>query len=346
MTLHFLVSDVFMVFFFGIAMKEITESTLPGGSLNPLRKAMNPLISTLGGVVGPVAAFFGMLHLAVGAGAFEGIEMSALQRGWGIPTATDIALAWLVARAVFGPGHPAVSFLLLLAIADDAIGLGIIAIFYGDPTKPAAPEWLLLVGLAMALSLVMRLLKVGSWKPFILIAGPISWVGLMMAHLHPALALVFVVPFLPGPKRDTGMFEEKEAKDPAHGGDHSPLHMFEHDLKLFVDLGLFFFAFTNAGVELAGIGMMTWIILGALVVGKTVGITLFGWVGDKLGFSLPEGMGMKELIMAGYVAALGSRWPCSLRRPPSPSRICSARPRWGRSSPASWASRRSGSAGC
>ena len=33
--LHFLVNDIFMAFFFGIAAKEITESCLPGGALKP-----------------------------------------------------------------------------------------------------------------------------------------------------------------------------------------------------------------------------------------------------------------------------------------------------------------------
>ena len=33
--LHYLVNDMFMVFFFGIAAKEITEACLPGGDLNP-----------------------------------------------------------------------------------------------------------------------------------------------------------------------------------------------------------------------------------------------------------------------------------------------------------------------
>ena len=44
---------------------------------------------------------------------------------WGIPTATDIALAWLVARAVFGKGHPAVAFLLLLAVAESEVESGL-----------------------------------------------------------------------------------------------------------------------------------------------------------------------------------------------------------------------------
>ena len=52
-TAHFLINEIFMVFFFGIATKEITESLLPGGSLNPIPKAINPLMGTLGGVLGP-----------------------------------------------------------------------------------------------------------------------------------------------------------------------------------------------------------------------------------------------------------------------------------------------------
>jgi len=128
----------------------------------------------------------------------------------------------------------------------------------------------------------------------------------MMAHLHPALALVFIVPFLPGPKRDTGLYTEKDEIDVGHAhGDHSPLHNFEHHLKAFVDFGLFFFAMGNAGVAFGGIGTMTWIILGSLVVGKTVGIGFAGWFATKLGFPLPDRMGMKELGMAGFVAALG-----------------------------------------
>ena len=313
--LNFLINDIFMVFFFGIAAKEITEACLPGGSLNPIRKAINPLLATLGGVVGPVGVFFGALFLAGSIGVYDMADVtkwSGLHRGWGIPTATDIALAWLVARAVFGKGHPAINFLLLLAVADDAIGLGIIAIFYGDPANPARPEYLGLVVAGMAFAFALRKLKVQHWVPYIFIAGPIAWTGLILAHLHPALALVFIVPFLPGPKRDVGLFEDADEVD-VMGGEtaqdlhiqHSPLHNFEHQMKMLVDFGLFFFAMGNAGVELAGIGPMTWIILASLVIGKTVGITIMALIGAKIGFPLPTGMGIKELVLAGFVAALG-----------------------------------------
>jgi NhaA family Na+:H+ antiporter len=313
-TLHFLVNDLFMVFFFGIAAKEITESCLPGGALNPPAKAVNPLFATLGGVLGPIAVFFLGLWLCFQVGVYDPArdDWAAHQRGWGVPTATDIALAWLVARSVFGKGHPAINFLLLLAVADDAIGLGIIAIFYGDPAHPARPEFLLLVGAAMGIAYGLRRMGVSKWLPYIAVAGPIAWVGLILAHLHPALALVTVVPFLPAPARDTGLFRDEDdvdrmGEDLAHDlhREHSALHMFEHQLKLFVDFGLFFFAFANAGVALASIGAMTWLILGSLVIGKTLGITALGWLAMRLGFPLPDRMGMKELVMAGYVAALG-----------------------------------------
>ena len=47
------------------------------------------------------------------------------------------------------------------------------------------------------------------------------------------------------------------------------------------------------------------LILISLVVGKTVGITLSSMVANQLGFSLPAGMGLKELTLAGFIAALG-----------------------------------------
>ena len=85
---------------------------------------------------GPIAVYLGMAMM-LGSDTYN-----AVANGWAIPTATDIAFCYLVGRLVFGAGHPAVSFLLLLAIADDAAGLIILAIFY--PSGELAPEWLLL----------------------------------------------------------------------------------------------------------------------------------------------------------------------------------------------------------
>lgn len=313
-TFHFLVDDIFMVFFFAIAAKEITEAALPGGLLNPISKAVSPLIATLGGVLGPVAIFFLCIAFSFENGIYsaEFDDRGQLSRGWGIPTATDIALAWLVARAVFGKGHPAVLFLLLLAVVDDAIGLVIIAVYYGDPMQPAEPVWLLLSLSGMAVAFVLRRAGVTHWQAYVALGGPLAWSGLVLAHLHPALALAVIVPFIPGPARDVGFFaggdevdEVGEERAERLHLEHSPLHLFEHQMKAFVDFGLFFFAFANAGVEFANVGAMTWIVLGSLVVGKTIGVTLFGWLASLMGFALPGGMTRVDLCMAGFIAALG-----------------------------------------
>lgn len=295
LSLHFLVNDIFMVFFFGIAAKEITESCLPGGTLNPISKAINPLLGTLGGVLGPVFVYLGL-------NAYMG--QPNWQDGWGIPTATDIALAWLIAKLVFGKGHPAISFLLLLAVADDAIGLFIIAFKYPS----AEPAWLntlwILPGVLIALGL--RKAKVSNWIWYVAFGGAFVWYGLYSAHLHPALALVFIVPFMPGPKVDSGIFEESTSykqEQADHG--HSPLEQFEHSLKIFVDFGLFFFAFTNAGVAFSNLNELTWIVFLSLFIGKTLGITLFSYAGSLLGIPLPTGMRFKHLITAGMIAGLG-----------------------------------------
>ena len=296
-TLHFIINDIFMVLFFGIAAKEITESCLPGGALNPVTKAINPLLGTLGGVLGPVGVYL-LLNKFMGAPEWA--------NGWGIPTATDIALAWLIARFCFGATHPAVSFLLLLAIADDAIGLLIIAFAYPDPEHPTM--WInalwILPGILIALGL--RKKNVQSWLPYVLLGGAFAWYGLYSAHLHPALALVLIVPFMPGPQKDQGMFEEEEDFEvDEKARHHSPLENFEHSLKLPVDFGLFFFAFANAGVPFSNITNLTWIVLLALLAGKVIGITGFAWIGSICGIPMPTGMGFKHLFVASVIAAIG-----------------------------------------
>lgn len=290
LSFHFVTNELFMVLFFGIAATEITQSCLPGGDLNPLRKAVSPLLATLGGVVGPVLVYLGANAL------FGSPELS---RGWGIPTATDIALAWLVASLVFGRNHPAISFLLLLAVADDAVGLVIIALFYPNPLSPLVPQWLTLTLAGMAVAFLLRQGKTGSYWPYLLLGGTLSWVGLFKANIHPALALVCIVPFLPhGDREHKHLFEE----DPR---DRSPLANFEHEWKMVVDFGLFMFGLANAGVEFAAIGPATWLVLAALALGKTGGIFGMGLLGRKLGYPLPAHVGKKELLLIGMIGGLG-----------------------------------------
>lgn len=62
-TLHFVANDLIMALFFGLAMKEVTEALLPGGSLNPPSKAANPILTCLGGVFGPIVFYFIFLEV-------------------------------------------------------------------------------------------------------------------------------------------------------------------------------------------------------------------------------------------------------------------------------------------
>ncbi|WP_434512917.1 Na+/H+ antiporter NhaA [Desulfitobacterium sp. AusDCA] len=289
-SLHFLVNDIFMVFFFAIAAVEIIQSLLPGGDLYPLKRAINPIMATFGGVLGPTIVYLLLNHFF---GSPDFIK------GWGIPTSTDIALAWLVAKLVFGADHPAVSFLLLLAIADDGIGLLIIALFYPNPLNPITPAWLLVTLAGMLIAFSLKKAKIKSYWPYILFGGTLSWFGLYLSGIHSSLALVFIVPFLPHPKKEKAHLFEDDSRD------HSTLKQFEHDWKAFVDLGLLLFGLTNAGVEFSEINAVTWFVFIALLIGKTSGIFIMGWLSGLLGFPLPKGMNYKDLFVSGLVASIG-----------------------------------------
>merc|ERR1711871_988249 len=181
--ISFLVNDIFMVFFFGSASAEVVEAFLPGGSLDPPTKAINPVVGCIGGVVGPVSTFFILATIFHSSGMFgEEHSFGAVARGWGIPTATDIALAWMVASQVFVAEkgvHPAVNYLLLMAVIDDAIGLVIIAVFYTDPNHPPKPVWLLLLIPGMLLAYMCRYFKCKYWQAYVVLGGVPCWIGLI-----------------------------------------------------------------------------------------------------------------------------------------------------------------------
>ena len=310
LTLHYLVNDLLMALFFAIAAKEVWEAViLKNGSLRG-KKAATPLFATAGGMFGPIAVYLGLAML-LGSDTYN-----AVSNGWAIPTATDIAFSYLVGRLVFGAGHPAVRFLLLLAIADDAAGLIILAIFY--PSGDLAPQWLLL-SLAAALSVFVlanwlpRTLDRGNqarpnstWVrkklhffPY-LVAACISWYGFMRSGLHPALGLLPIVPTIPHADRAFGIFAEAETYL------HDLLNVIEHALKHPVEIILFFFGLCNAGVQFSSMGDATWLVLAGLLIGKPVGILLMGWIAAvPLKLGIPAGMRIIDLVVIGCVAAIG-----------------------------------------
>lgn len=296
--LHFVVNDIFMVFFFGIAMKEVTEAFLPGGALSSFSTAALPVVGTLGGVVGPVAVYLAGVYLFV----HNPENQTTMAHGWAIPTATDIAYAWLFARIVFGAMHPAVTFLLVLAVLDDLIGMSIIAIFY---SSNISAQWLGLLAAGMGISFALRMMKVKTFWAYVLLGGIPAWWGLFMTGVHASLALVFIVPFMPSHPH------KADEKDELYSGEeytkhHDTLNSFEHFFKSPVDIGLFFFGLANAGVPAQAFGTGTVITIAAIIVGKTLGIFLFALIGNKVfRLSMPPHTGLKEVFTLGMVAAIG-----------------------------------------
>jgi NhaA family Na+:H+ antiporter len=288
-SLHFWVNDVGMVFFFALAAKEVFEATLPGGSLASPARALSPLAAAVGGMAVPAAIY---VALASTAGPTD------LMRGWAIPCATDIAFSAMVARVIFPAGHPAIPFLLLLAIADDALGLIILAIFY--PSGPLSITALaVLMTTALAVSFWLRRRGIRSFWPYVMGPGSLSWAALHWGGFHSALALVPIVPFMPHAPHDLGLF------DPREGLRADTLDRFEHWWATPVQFVLLLFGFANAGVPFAQIGPGTYYVLAALLFGKPIGILLFSAGARLLGGRLPTALTVRDLVVVGTAAAIG-----------------------------------------
>src|SRR5688500_12339695 len=252
--LHFAVNDVGLVFFFALAAQEVFEATLPGGPLASPRRAFSPLAASVGGMVAPALIY---VALASTRGPAE------LIRGWAIPCATDIAFSAMVARIIFPAAHPAIPFLLLLAIADDALGLIILALFY--PSGPLS-LWALIVFMPVAVLVAgwLRRRRSLSFWPYVIGPGALSWAALYLGGFHPALALVPIVPFMPHSPRDFGLFAPRDEQR------RDTLNRFEHWWATPVQFILLLFGFANAGVPFGQIGPGTYYVLVALLAGKPI----------------------------------------------------------------------------
>lgn len=287
--LHFWVNDVGMVFFFALAAKEVFEATLPGGPLASPRRAFSPLAAAVGGMVAPALIYVGLAST---------LGPANLVRGWAIPCATDIAFSAMIARLIFPPVHPAIPFLLLLAIADDALGLLILAVFYPSGAL-SLPSLVVLMTAAVMLALWLRRRGTRSFWPYIIGPGLLSWTALYLGGFHPALALVPIVPFMPHSPRDLGIFDQQEDGLP------DTLNQFEHWWMVPVQFILLLFGFANAGVPFERIGPGTYYVLAALILGKPVGVLLFSGAARVLGGRLPPGLRPSDLLLVGVTASIG-----------------------------------------
>ena len=111
------VNDGLMAIFFLVVGLEIKRELVEGELRDP-RTAALPAVAALGGMVVPA-----LVYIAINAGG-------AGVRGWGIPMATDIAMAIGVVSLLGSRVAPSLKlFLLALAIVDDIGAILVVAFF-------------------------------------------------------------------------------------------------------------------------------------------------------------------------------------------------------------------------
>jgi Na+:H+ antiporter, NhaA family len=284
----FAVNDVAMVFFFGLMTKEVVEATAPDGALHPWRRAWLPVMTSVGATIVPALIYIQAVDL---------LDEPALVRAWPVAFATDIAVSYFVGRIIFRRS-PVVMLLLLLAISSDALGFLTLALFYpvGDLHLASGAA---IMAAAIGLAFALRRARVRSFWPYLIAAGSASWYALFWGGLHPALALVPIVPFLPHAARDPGFFVDAQPTD------RDALSQFEVFWRYPAQLALFFFGLVNAGVPLHALEAGTLGLPIAVIIGKPLGILIAAGGALAVGLHLPHRVGWRDLIVVGFIAAMG-----------------------------------------
>jgi NhaA family Na+:H+ antiporter len=286
--LQFLANDVGMVLFFGLIMKEVAEATAPGGVLHPWRRAMFPLVASLGVTAVPALVFVGVVPY---------FDEPRLVEGWPALLVTDVAFGYFVARAIFGK-HPVIPWFVLLGICASAIGVMALAGAVGS--EPMRLGILItLMAAAVGVALVFRRARVRSFWPYVLIGGGLSWCGLYFGGFEPALALVPIVPFLPHGARDPGFLVDASPRA------RDPLSQFELWCRHPAQVALLLFGLVNAGVPLKALDWGTWSMPITLLVAKPLGLMAGVGLAAALGLHLPRRIGWRELVVVGCISMIG-----------------------------------------
>lgn len=285
------INYLLMTIFFLVVGLEIKRE-LTVGHLASLKKALSPFIAAVGGMVVPAAIYL----------AIAGREAA---QGWGVPVATDIALAvgllGLMGTAVLPSLR---TFLLGLAVIDDIGAILIIAFIYSTGVN--------LVWLVLALVAVMFILFTRNWiaqKVFAyFILGVILWYGLYRAGVHPTLAGVILGLLTPHVPKQSA--REIDIED----GSVSVIEWLEnklHPLSTFIIVPLF--AFANTGVVISTVALenafnsrIAWGIFAGLVIGKPVGIFLTLYFAKKVRIGeYPEGANNRDIAATASAAGIG-----------------------------------------
>jgi Na+:H+ antiporter, NhaA family len=273
------IKNALMAVFFVFVGLEI-KAEFQEGALAERSKAMLPFAGAAGGMAMPAIIYLWLTP-------------DALDRGWAIPTATDIAFAVGVVGLLGRRVSPALrAFLLALAVIDDLGAILVIALFYTGALKAWAILGMALSILALA---AMNSRNVPRLWPYLL-AGFVLWVFTLQSGINATLAGVITALFVPLK---------------ANGG--SPLHRLASGLRAPVNFAIMpLFAFANAGVPLAGLGLadlkepLTLGVALGLILGKPVGITLAVFLTVRTGLAaLPAGARWVEIIGVACLAGIG-----------------------------------------
>jgi NhaA family Na+:H+ antiporter len=278
------VNDGFMAVFFLLVGLELKREFLEG-ELSDYRNVILPGLGAIGGMAVPA-----LIYILLNP------DDPVAQRGWAIPTATDIAFA-LGVLSLLGSRVPLTLkvFLTVLAIFDDIGAILIIAFFYTSNISTAA---LVVTAICIVVLWSLNRRGVDDFSPY-LIVGVVMWIALVKSGVHATLGGVVLAMFVP-----------MRAKNPEKS---SPAKSLEHDLHSVVAFFILpVFAFCNSGISFSGVGLEhilhpvpLGITLG-LFVGKQLGVFLFCWIGIKLNFTrLPDGMSWASLYGTALLCGIG-----------------------------------------
>jgi NhaA family Na+:H+ antiporter len=286
LSLGFVVNEIGMAFFFALLTQEIVEALMPHGALHSWRRWSLALIGAAGGIAGATAVFLGFVHYQ---------HETVLTAGWPVACAVDIAAVYYTLKIIL-PRSGALPFALLLGIATDAFGAIIVAPRY--PVLQAHVGGATLLVAALGLAALLRFLRVRAFWPYLAVCGTLSWLAFFREGLHPAFALVPIVPFLRHEPRPIDLFA-----DPP---DDDATHHFEHEWNVAVQCVLFLFGLVNAGViVLQGYDSGTWAILLAALVGRPLGILAAVGAAVAAGLHLPRRIGAREIVVMALASSTG-----------------------------------------
>jgi len=278
------------IFFFVVGLEIKRELT--SGHLASFKKALLPFIAAIGGMAVPA-----LIYLAIAGGVAPG--------GWGVPVATDIALA-VGLLTMIGPSVAASlrSFLLALAVIDDIGAILIIAFVYSTGIKVS---WLAAAALCIAMIAMLKKAGVESTLIYSLFAFTL-WFCLYKTGVHPTLAGVILGLMTPNIVRKRTRVEDIE------DGSVSVIEWLEHK---FHPISTFFvvpvFAFANTGVVIttesikgALQSLIAWGIFLGLVIGKPLGILVVSIAAKRSKLAdYPEGATNSSILATGSAAGIG-----------------------------------------